>query len=295
MKLTITFSHNTRLIERSVSVRKLLSLLVLTSLLFLISSRSTHSVDDNIQRVQLVKQGLLAQQEIIFALQEKSKIDASAIIDQVAQLEYKLSQLASQQQQLALNNSDKLVFTDNSSYATVKQKQNINIAISIEDKLGEIEHKIAHQVKQLEALEKIYQNTHINNEQHISGRPITSGWLTSYYGMRDDPFTDKVAMHKGIDFAAAEGDKVIATAAGVITWSGERFGYGNLVEIDHGNGLVTRYGHNQLLLVNVGEVVTKGQQIAQVGNTGRSTGPHVHYEIIKNGTQIDPLPFVYRQ
>lgn len=81
MKLTITFSHNTRLIERSVSVRKLLSLLVLTSLLFLISSRSTHSVDDNIQRVQLVKQGLLAQQEIIFALQEKSKIDASAIID----------------------------------------------------------------------------------------------------------------------------------------------------------------------------------------------------------------------
>jgi len=295
MKLTITFSHNTRLIERSVSVRKLLSLLVLTSLLFLISSRSTQSVDDNIQRVQLVKQGLLAQQEIIFALQQKSKIDASAIIDQVAKLEYKLSQLASQQQKLALNNNDKLVFSDNSSYATVKQKQNINIASSIEDKLVEIEHKIAHQVKQLEALEKIYQNTHIDNEQHISGRPITSGWLSSYYGMRDDPFTDKVVMHKGIDFAAAEGDKVIATAAGVITWSGERFGYGNLVEIDHGNGLVTRYGHNQLLLVNVGEVVTKGQQIAQVGNTGRSTGPHVHYEIIKNGTQIDPLPFVYRQ
>ncbi|MCH1413782.1 MAG: M23 family metallopeptidase, partial [Glaciecola sp.] len=249
MKLTITFSHNTRLIERSVSVRKLLSLLVLTSLLFLISSRSTQSVDDNIQRVQLVKQGLLAQQEIIFALQQKSKIDASAIIDQVAKLEYKLSQLASQQQKLALNNNDKLVFSDNSSYATVKQKQNINIASSIEDKLVEIEHKIAHQVKQLEALEKIYQNTHIDNEQYISGRPITSGWLSSYYGMRDDPFTDKVVMHKGIDFAAAEGDKVIATAAGVITWSGERFGYGNLVEIDHGNGLVTRYGHNQLLLV----------------------------------------------
>lgn len=295
MKLTITFSHNTRLIERSVSVRKLLSLLVLTSLLFLISSRSTQSVDDNIQRVQLVKQGLLAQQKIIFALQEKSKIDASAIIKQVAQLEYKLSQLASQQKQLALNNSDKLLFTDNSSYARVKQKQNVNIAISLEDKLVEIEHKIAHQVKQLEALEKIYQNTHIDSEQYISGRPVTSGWLSSYYGMRDDPFTDKIVMHKGIDFAAAEGDKVIATAAGVITWSGERFGYGNLVEIDHGNGLVTRYGHNQLLLVNVGEVVTKGQQIAQVGNTGRSTGPHVHYEIIKNGTQIDPLPFVYRQ
>ena len=102
-------------------------------------------------------------------------------------------------------------------------------------------------------------------------------------------------MHKGIDFAGREGDPVIATAAGVITWAGERYGYGNLVEINHGNGLVSRYGHNHSINVQVGEVVTKGHTIALLGNTGRSTGAHVHYEIIKNGKQIDPLPFVYRQ
>lgn len=237
----------------------------------------------------------MAQQEIVFALQAQNEIETSALIRQLAKLENKLSKLSIQQAQLAGATNKKLVFTDESPYTQVQIPQNVNIDLPIHSKLVEIEHKIAHQVKQLEALEKIYLNTHIESEQQISGRPITTGWLSSYFGMREDPFTSKKAMHKGIDFAATEGDKVIATAAGVITWSGERYGYGNLVEIDHGNGLITRYGHNQTLLVTVGEVVTKGQQIAAVGNTGRSTGAHVHYEIIKNGTQIDPLPFVYRQ
>ena len=295
MKLTFIFSHKDRVVERSLNVRKWISLLVLTTLFVIVSSRSTQSVDENVQRVQLVKQGLLAQQEIVFALQAQNEIETSALIRQLAKLENKLSKLSIQQAQLAGATNKKLVFTDESPYTQVQIPQNVNIDLPIHSKLVEIEHKIAHQVKQLEALEKIYLNTHIESEQQISGRPITTGWLSSYFGMRKDPFTSKKAMHKGIDFAATEGDKVIATAAGVITWSGERYGYGNLVEIDHGNGLITRYGHNQTLLVTVGEVVTKGQQIAAVGNTGRSTGAHVHYEIIKNGTQIDPLPFVYRQ
>ena len=295
MKLTFIFSHKDRVVERSLNVRKWISLLVLTTLFVIVSSRSTQSVDENVQRVHLVKQGLLAQQEIVFALQAQNEIETSALIRQLAKLENKLSKLSIQQAQLAGATNKKLVFTDESPYTQVQIPQNVNIDLPIHSKLVEIEHKIAHQVKQLEALEKIYLNTHIESEQQISGRPITTGWLSSYFGMRKDPFTSKKAMHKGIDFAATEGDKVIATAAGVITWSGERYGYGNLVEIDHGNGLITRYGHNQTLLVTVGEVVTKGQQIAAVGNTGRSTGAHVHYEIIKNGTQIDPLPFVYRQ
>ena len=100
-------------------------------------------------------------------------------------------------------------------------------------------------------------------------------------------------MHKGLDFAGKEGDPVIATAAGLVTWAGERSGYGYMIEIDHGNGLVSRYGHNALLDVEMGDVVTKGQVIADMGSTGRSTGVHVHYEVLRNGKQIDPLPFVY--
>jgi murein DD-endopeptidase MepM/ murein hydrolase activator NlpD len=101
-------------------------------------------------------------------------------------------------------------------------------------------------------------------------------------------------MHKGIDFAGTEGTDVVATAAGVVTWAGKMFGYGNLVEIDHGNGYRTRYGHNEALSVTVGDVVAKGEKIAVMGSTGRSTGPHVHYEVLRNGQQIDPQKFVYR-
>lgn len=103
------------------------------------------------------------------------------------------------------------------------------------------------------------------------------------------------AMHKGLDFAGEEGADVVATGAGVVTWADSRFGYGNLVEIDHGDGIVTRYGHNKTLLVKTGDIVAKGQVISKMGSTGRSTGPHVHYEVLKHGKQIDPLPYVYRK
>jgi murein DD-endopeptidase MepM/ murein hydrolase activator NlpD len=87
---------------------------------------------------------------------------------------------------------------------------------------------------------------------------------------------------------------VVAVAAGVVTWAGDRNGYGTLVEINHGNGYVTRYAHNQSALVTVGQTVTRGEQIALMGSTGHSTGPHVHFEVLHNGQQIDPLMFVKR-
>lgn len=102
-------------------------------------------------------------------------------------------------------------------------------------------------------------------------------------------------MHKGVDFAGKENTPIIATASGVVTWASKRYGYGQLIEINHGNGLITRYGHNKDLLVNVGDVVNKGQNIALMGSTGRSTGPHVHYEILRNNKQINPIKFVYRK
>lgn len=147
----------------------------------------------------------------------------------------------------------------------------------------------------LPLLESVATNIKIDKEKYVSGRPILRGWLSSHYGLRNDPFTGRRAMHKGIDFAGAEGDDVIATAAGVVTWAGSRFGYGNLVEIDHGNGLRTRYGHNKTVSVAVGDVVTKGEAIAVMGSTGRSTGAHVHYEVLRDGQPIDPSKFVYRK
>ncbi len=148
---------------------------------------------------------------------------------------------------------------------------------------------------QLSLLETVASNLHIDEERYISGRPINKGWLSSPYGLRNDPFNGRRTVHKGIDFAGTEGADVIATGGGVVTWAGNMFGYGELVEIDHGNGLRTRYGHNKALSVTVGDVVAKGEKIATMGSTGRSTGPHVHYEVLRGGQQIDPKKYVYRK
>jgi murein DD-endopeptidase MepM/ murein hydrolase activator NlpD len=157
------------------------------------------------------------------------------------------------------------------------------------------ENKINYEEKQLQMLESVSFGHHIQNSGYLSGRPITKGWLSSYYGIRNDPFSGKPTLHKGVDFAGKENSPVIATASGVVTWAGKRFGYGQLVEINHGDGLKTRYGHNKDILGSVGDVVNKGQDIARMGSTGRSTGPHVHYEILRNNKQINPIKFVYRK
>jgi len=158
-----------------------------------------------------------------------------------------------------------------------------------------LEESLRHEENQLTTLESVTLGHHIENTSYLSGRPITKGWLSSYYGVRKDPFSGKPAVHKGLDFAGKEDAAIVSTASGVVTWASDRYGYGQLIEINHGKGLKTRYGHNKKLLVKVGEVVSKGQIIARMGSTGRSTGPHVHYEILRNNAQIDPIKFVYRK
>jgi murein DD-endopeptidase MepM/ murein hydrolase activator NlpD len=99
-------------------------------------------------------------------------------------------------------------------------------------------------------------------------------------------------VHKGLDFAGPEGTKVSSVAAGLVTFAGERAGFGQMVEINHGNGLATRYCHNEKLLVKQGDMVRKGQEVSLMGSTGHSTGPHLHFEVLKNGVQVDPLRFI---
>lgn len=145
---------------------------------------------------------------------------------------------------------------------------------------------------QLIVLEQLLMNRNLLNEVQPSGRPITNGWLSSYFGMRTHPISGKKERHKGIDFAGKMGGPVIAVAKGVVTFAGTRYGYGNVIDINHGNGYTTRYGHNSKLLVSVGDTIEKGFQIAEIGSSGRSTGPHVHFEVLKNGVQVNPMKFI---
>lgn len=147
---------------------------------------------------------------------------------------------------------------------------------------------------QLETLEALLANRKLQNDVFLAGRPIKKGWMSSRFGRRTDPFSGKIAWHSGVDFAGKEGTDIISVAAGVVTWSGDRYGYGNLVEINHGNGFKTRYAHCKENLVKVGDVVKKGQIIALMGSSGRSTGPHVHFEVYKHGRAVDPSTYIHR-
>jgi murein DD-endopeptidase MepM/ murein hydrolase activator NlpD len=118
------------------------------------------------------------------------------------------------------------------------------------------------------------------------------GWLTSRFGYRVSPFTSKATMHAGLDIAAAPGSPIYAPADGVVSYAGYDQGYGKLVSIDHGYGVSTRFGHTSQIYVQVGQKISKWDVIAAVGNTGRSTGPHLHYEVRINGTPVDPINFI---
>jgi hypothetical protein len=146
--------------------------------------------------------------------------------------------------------------------------------------------------QKLSVLESLLMSRSLSERVMPAGRPIEEGWLSSRFGKRNDPFTGKQEFHKGLDFAGKKGSEVVAVGDGVVSWSGKRSGYGNLVEITHGNGYVTRYGHNERNLVKVGDTVKKGQQLALMGSTGRSTGPHVHFEVLRNGKAVNPAKYL---
>jgi murein DD-endopeptidase MepM/ murein hydrolase activator NlpD len=158
--------------------------------------------------------------------------------------------------------------------------------------LKSLQSQIDRSGSQLSALENVILSRQLGQEIHPEGRPVDTGYISSGFGERVDPFTGGEEFHEGIDFAAPEGTRIRAVAAGIVTWAGPHGGFGNMVQIDHGNGYATRYGHAYQVLVHVGQTVQRGDVIGLVGNTGRSTGPHVHFEVLKNGHEVNPARFV---
>ncbi len=159
-------------------------------------------------------------------------------------------------------------------------------------RMENITRDINDRTTQLTILEKLLIAEHFKLTTTPTGRPAKNSFISSYFGMRKDPFTGKRKMHKGLDVAGKAGSNVIATADGVVTRAEKQTGYGKLVEIDHGYGISTRFGHNKSIAVKVGDIVKQGQVIATMGSTGRSTGPHVHYEVLRNGVQVNPQKYI---
>ncbi len=154
--------------------------------------------------------------------------------------------------------------------------------------------KIADRNEKFSAIESMLMDSNIQSQTLLEGSPVSGGWTSSLFGWRSDPMSGKKEFHRGIDLAGQPGSKVSSVAAGIVLWSEYRAGYGNMVEIGHVGGYVTRYAHNKKNLVAVGDKVEKGQAVAVLGSSGRSTGPHVHFEVIKNGKHVNPAKFVTR-
>jgi murein DD-endopeptidase MepM/ murein hydrolase activator NlpD len=168
-----------------------------------------------------------------------------------------------------------------------------NIAIpEVVDAMQDLGSQLNDREAQLTVLETVLMNQNLKERVYPQGRPVRSGWISSYFGKRTDPFTGKPANHSGIDFAGKMGAEIVAVADGVVTWSGKRYGYGVMVEINHGAGYTSRYAHNSENLVSVGDEVRKGQVVALMGESGRATGPNLHFEVLQNGRRVNPVRFI---
>ncbi len=164
--------------------------------------------------------------------------------------------------------------------------------VEIVTDLQSLSATLADHDEQLIALESLLRERDLQQQILPAGRPVTEGWLSSGYGKRADPMTGKQELHRGVDFAGRAGADVRSVAAGVVTWSGTRSGYGRLVQLNHGGGYETRYSHNRENMVSVGDKVERGQVIAKMGATGRATGPHVHFEVLRDGRIINPSSYI---
>ncbi|WP_199610721.1 M23 family metallopeptidase [Flocculibacter collagenilyticus] len=304
--MSLTVFYRGKNLRFSSRLTKPQTLIVFAALITVIIAASSGL--SNYRESQRVHQQLLASQEEysiqkndLIALKNQAKHQLAAMKLKLAEVQGQINRLNAFGEKLAEVADipqDEFNFEQVLALGGPAQSTAEEVTVDVSTMISEMDDMVLtldDQERKMQLLESILLNHHIEDGVYISGRPISSGWLSSYYGMRKDPFTKMPAMHKGIDFAGKEGADIVSTGSGVVTWAGERFGYGELIEIDHGKGLKTRYGHNKKILVNVGDVVEKGQTIAKMGSTGRSTGPHVHYEIIRKGQQLDPLKYVHRR
>lgn len=253
--------------------------------------------DEKVALIEPLQKELGDQKNRLIELQQKSQSDLNGLAVKLGQLQAQMLRLNAVGQRMAKTaglGEKEFNFSLPPALGgiTAGREGEVHDEDSIRVSISQLFVQLQEKEQQLNALEITLSGKLSQKEFKPAGRPIKKGWLSSYFGKRTDPFTGRKTWHHGVDFAGREGSDVIAMASGVVTWASDRHNYGNMVEIDHGKGYVTRYGHNKEFLVKVGDVVRQGDAIAKMGSTGRSTGPHVHLEVLRKGKKVNPVKFV---
>jgi len=166
------------------------------------------------------------------------------------------------------------------------------VDVEIRSSIDAFAERLSKQSEQLGVLESLLIQRDVEANLLPAGLPVRGGYASSSFGMRSDPFSGAREFHRGIDFNGNRGDDVLAVADGVVAFAGRSPGYGNIVDIDHGNGYMTRYAHNERNLVEPGQRIRAGDVISKMGSTGRSTGVHVHFEVWHNDRPVNPYQYL---
>ena len=252
------------------------------------------SVDDGV--LAQWQQKLQAQRAEIEALQRASQAQSAAAGRLLANMQARLMRMEAIGAHLAdaadLQGNEFDFSTPPAQGGPVAGQQRAMEWVDLDAEIAQLSAQLKRREQELSILDQVLVNEEITSTSTVRGRPVTWGWMSSPFGKRVDPISGKNAWHSGVEFAGRDGSDVIAVASGVVTFAGERSGYGKMVEISHANGYLTRYAHHKGLLVESGDVVKKGEVIGVMGSSGRSTGPHVHFEVLKHGRPVDPARYV---
>jgi murein DD-endopeptidase MepM/ murein hydrolase activator NlpD len=249
------------------------------------------------QTAPIWSQEIDVQQQMLNQAQENAKKNLDALAARLSKLQSHVMRLDALGARLAnMADLNEIEFDINSAPG-LGGPQSVNIQGTMEVSgfiaaLEELNSKIQDRSEKLTAMESMLIDRTLQEQTLPTGSPTMDGWISSLFGSRADPITGKIEFHDGIDYAGKVGSPLLAVASGIVTWSGVRYGYGNMVEINHGNGYQTRYAHNKKNLVVVGQKVEQGEIIALMGSSGRSTGPHVHFEVVNNGKAVDPKKYI---
>ena len=249
------------------------------------------------QKIAGLKLEVIQQQQLLEQLSRDQEANVNALAARLAELKAASTRLDALGQRLVqLGQLDPEEF-DFSQPPPVGGPERIisdgqSSVMDVNEAISHLSQTLQNQMTRLDALQLLLMDRNLEIERTPAGWPVSSGWISSGFGERNDPFTGKRAQHEGLDFAGVKGSDILGVARGVVIWAGTKQGYGKTLEIDHGNGYVTRYAHNEDLLVNAGDRVIAGQTVARMGETGRASSPHVHFEVLHNGNAVNPNQFV---